>query len=98
MTVNDAAMADLIRTAGAAVVGPSNVVEHDVIMMAEDMSFMHEERPGGYALVGTRSGDATAFPNHSPRFEIDEEALVVGHDLMVALACSGDSSAGLDPH
>jgi amidohydrolase len=92
MTVNDAAMADLIRTAGAAVVGPSNVVEHDVIMMAEDMSFMHEERPGGYALVGTCGGDATAFPNHSPRFEIDEEALVVGHDLMVALALGGGSS------
>jgi amidohydrolase len=85
MTVNDAAMADAIRAAGSIAVGASNVVEHDVIMMAEDMAFMHEERPGGYALVGTRSGEATAFPNHSARFEIDEDALVVGYDLMVAL-------------
>lgn len=54
--------------------------------MAEDMAFMHEQRPGGYALIGTRGGEATAFPNHSARFEIDEDALVVGHDLMVALA------------
>jgi amidohydrolase len=89
MTVNDPAMADIIRTAGAVAVGAPNVIEHDVIMMAEDMSFMHEQRPGGYALVGTRSSAATAFPNHNARFEIDEDALVVGHDLMVALACGG---------
>ncbi len=87
MTVNDPAMADAIRAAGRIAVGAANIVEHDVIMMAEDIAFMHEQRPGGYALVGTRSGEATAFPNHSPRFEIDEDALVVGHDLMVALAC-----------
>jgi amidohydrolase len=89
VTVNDALMADVIRSAGAATVGTHNVVEHDVIMMAEDMSFMHEERPGGYALVGTRGSDATAFPNHNARFDIDEDALVVGHDLMVEIACPG---------
>ncbi len=86
MTVNDPAMADVIRAAGAAAVGAGNVVEHDVIMMAEDMSFMHAERPGGYALVGTRGGESTAFPNHNARFDIDEDALVVGHDLFVAIA------------
>ncbi|MGD0472948.1 MAG: M20 family metallopeptidase [Candidatus Velthaea sp.] len=86
MTVNDPAMADLVRAAGTRAIGAKNVLEHEVIMMAEDMAFMHEQRPGGYALVGTRSSDATAFPNHSPRFEIDEHALVVGHDLMVELA------------
>ena len=62
MTVNDPGAADVIRAAGAATVGAHNVVEHDVIMMAEDMSFMHEQRPGGYALVGTRSGDRRPSP------------------------------------
>jgi amidohydrolase len=91
MTVNDPAMADLVRAAGREVVGSPNVIEHDVITMAEDMSFMHEERPGGYFLVGTRNGDATAFPNHNARFDIDEDALLVGHDLMVAIACGSAS-------
>ncbi len=86
MLVNDPAMADVMRAAGAAATGAANVVEHDVIMMAEDMSFMHEQRPGAYALVGTRGGPATAFPNHNARFDIDEDALLVGHDLFVALA------------
>ncbi len=86
MTVNEPVMSDAIRAAGRAVLGPANVVEHDVIMMAEDMSFMHAERPGGYFLVGTRSGDATAFPNHNARFDIDEDALLVGHEVLIALA------------
>ncbi len=87
MTVNDPAMADLIRVAGAATVGAPNVIEHDIIMMAEDMSFMLAERPGAYALVGSRGSDATAFPNHNARFDIEEDALVVGHDLLVEIAC-----------
>lgn len=88
MTVNDPAAAAVVRAAGEAVLGRENVVEHDVIMMAEDMSFMHEQRPGGYFLVGSRGGEATAFPNHNARFDIDEDALVVGHDVFVEIACS----------
>jgi amidohydrolase len=88
MTVNDPGQAQRIRAAGRAAVGAGNVVEHDVITMAEDMSFMHEERPGGYALVGSRGGEATAFPNHNARFDIDEDALLVGHDLFVEIACA----------
>jgi metal-dependent amidase/aminoacylase/carboxypeptidase family protein len=53
------------------------------------MSFMHQERPGGYALIGTRGGDSTGYPNHNARFDIDEDALVVGHDLFVAIALAG---------
>jgi amidohydrolase len=85
-TVNDPAMSELIRAAGRIAIGAESVVEHDVIMMAEDMSFFHERIPGGYFLVGTRGGDSTAFPNHNARFDLDERALTVGHDVMVALA------------
>ncbi len=31
---------------------PENVVEHDIVMWAEDMSFMQEQRPGAYFIVG----------------------------------------------
>jgi metal-dependent amidase/aminoacylase/carboxypeptidase family protein len=95
MTVNDPAMADAIRAAGAVAAGSAGVVEHAVIMMAEDMSFMHEQRPGGYALVGTCGGATTAYPNHNARFDIDEDALVVGHDLMVALACGSEPGVAI---
>lgn len=93
LTANDPAMADVIRAAAATVLGPRNVLESDVMMMAEDMSFMHEARPGGYFLVGTRADEATAYPNHSARFDIDEAALQIGHDIFVEIGCTGEAAA-----
>ncbi len=84
-TVNDAQVNDLVRHAGSAVLGQDNVVEHDIVMWAEDMSFMQEQRPGAYFLVGSRGSDATAYPHHNARFDIDERALEVGYKMMVRL-------------
>ena len=46
----------------ARLLGPENVVEHDIVMWAEDMSFMQELRPGAYFIVGSRGGEASSFP------------------------------------
>jgi amidohydrolase len=92
MTVNDLRCNDAIRRVGAHVVGAEGVIEHDVVLMAEDMSFMHERVPGGYFIVGTRGGEATAYPNHNARFDIDEDSLVTGHAMMVGLGLSGDAA------
>jgi amidohydrolase len=91
MTVNNAGCNATIRHVGAQVLGAACVIEHDVVLMAEDMSFMHERVPGGYFIVGTRGGEATAYPNHNARFDIDENSLVVGHAMMVGLGLSGDA-------
>jgi metal-dependent amidase/aminoacylase/carboxypeptidase family protein len=53
------------------------------------MSFMQEERPGAYFIVGSRGGIDTAFPHHNARFDIDERALDVGYRMMVALGLEG---------
>ena len=74
---------------GRAVLGPENVVEHDIVMWAEDMSFMQNERPGAYFIVGSRGGLDTSFPHHNARFDIDERALDVGYRMMVALGLRG---------
>jgi len=50
------------------------------------MSFMQNERPGAYFIVGSRGGETTAVPHHSASFDIDERALDVGYRMMVALA------------
>jgi amidohydrolase len=88
-TVNDRAMNDVVREVGRATLGPEHVVEHDIVMWAEDMSFMQEQRPGAYFIVGARGGESTAFPHHNARFDIDERALTVGYDMMVALGLRG---------
>jgi len=88
-TVNSREINDVVREVGRAELGAENVVEHDIVMWAEDMSFMQEERPGAYFIVGSRGGDATGFPHHNARFDIDERALDVGYRMMVALGLRG---------
>ncbi len=88
-TVNDRATNDVVREVGRATLGDAQVVEHDIVMWAEDMSFMQEQRPGAYFIVGARGGEATSFPHHNARFDIDEGALEVGYRMMVALGLRG---------
>ncbi len=88
-TVNARAANDLVREVGRRELGPEAVVEHDIIMWAEDMSFMQEVRPGAYFVVGSRGGAQSAFPHHNARFDIDERALETGYRMMVALGLQG---------
>jgi amidohydrolase len=88
-TVNDRATNDIVREVGRATLGPEHVIEHDIVMWAEDMSFMQEQRPGAYFIVGARGGESTSFPHHNARFDIDERALEVGYEMMVALGLRG---------
>jgi amidohydrolase len=88
-TLNHKAPNDIVRAIGAATLGAENVIEHDVVMWAEDMAFMQEVRPGAYFIVGARGGEATSFPHHNARFDIDERSLEVGYQMMVALGLHG---------
>ena len=75
-TVNDAATNDVVREVARALAAPADVVDpHPIVMWSEDMSFMQQQRPGAYFLVGARGGDVGLEPHHSARFDIDERAL-----------------------
>jgi amidohydrolase len=89
-TVNDRTINDVVRAVGLAELGNENVVDgHDIVMWAEDMSFMQEQRPGAYFIVGARGGESTSFPHHNARFDIDERCLEVGYTMMVGLGLRG---------
>lgn len=89
-TVNDPVMSEIVREVGRDVLGAENVVEnHDIVMWAEDMSYMLEERPGSYFIVGARGQERGVFPQHNARYDIDETALDVGFKMMVALGLRG---------
>jgi amidohydrolase len=88
-TVNDRLTNDIVREVGRAVLGDACVVEHDIVMWAEDMSFMQEQRPGAYFIVGARGGETSAFAHHNAKFDIDERSLDVGYKMMVALGLRG---------
>ncbi|HEX3671019.1 MAG TPA: amidohydrolase [Candidatus Cybelea sp.] len=88
-TVNDRAMNDVVRVVADRVVGAGNVVDpHPLVTWSEDMSFMQQQRPGAYFLLGARGPNALE-PHHSAHFDIDERALEVGFSMMVALGLHG---------
>lgn len=89
-TVNDAAMNEIVREVGEQALGHQNVVfPHDIVMWAEDMAFMLQERPGAYFLVGARGAEKGTYPQHSAHYDIDERALEVGYKMMVGLGLHG---------
>lgn len=89
-TINDPAMNAIVREVGAQVVGAENVVyPHDIVMWAEDMAFMQQERPGAYFIVGVRGDGLGLEPQHSARYDIDERALDIGFQMMMGLALRG---------
>ncbi|MBV8489287.1 MAG: M20/M25/M40 family metallo-hydrolase, partial [Candidatus Eremiobacteraeota bacterium] len=89
-TVNDPAMNDVVRAVARETVGEENVVDpHEIIMWAEDMSFMQEQRPGAYFVVGVRGPEKGIEPQHNARYDIDESALEIGFKMMVGIGLSG---------
>lgn len=84
-TVNASEPNDVVRALVRKQFGPEALVEHDIVMWAEDMSFMQELRPGAYFIVGSRGSEASGFPHHNARFDIDERSLDVGYQMMVGL-------------
>jgi amidohydrolase len=89
-TVNDRAMNDVAREVAAQTLGAANVVDpHDIVLWSEDMSFMMQQRPGAYFLVGVRGPQHGTHPQHSSRYDIDERALETGFKMLIALALRG---------
>jgi amidohydrolase len=86
-TVNDAAMAALVREVAAEVVGADGVIEADRRMGAEDFSYFLEQRPGCFWFVGTRNSErGLTWGGHHPKFDIDEEAMAIGIETMCRVA------------
>ena len=54
-----------------------NIVDMEPSMGAEDFSYFLLEKPGTYFRVGSQNEDeATHYPHHHPKFDIDERALL----------------------
>jgi amidohydrolase len=89
VTVNDAGVNAIVRGVAGRIAGAGNVIDpYEIVMWSEDMSFMQQQRPGAYFLIGAR-GDSAREPHHSAYFDIDERALEVGFEMMVALGLHG---------
>ena len=85
--INDAAIADLVRSVALSVVEtPAGVVPECQTMGGEDVSFFLQAVPGCYFFLGAANPDkGLAYPHHHPRFDFDETALGVGVETFVRI-------------
>ncbi|PLW82035.1 amidohydrolase [Kineobactrum sediminis] len=77
-------MPTLVRAAGE-----GRVVEGNLITGAEDFSYYQQEIPGLFLMLGVGDPDvprAQRPSNHSPLFDADEDALIVGVRTLVGFA------------
>jgi amidohydrolase len=89
VTINDPELTEAIVPTLAKVAGPAHLTLVPKTAGAEDFSFFQRIVPGVFFFVGvTPPGvdPATAAPNHSPRFFVDENALVVGVRALAQVA------------
>lgn len=84
---NDEALSLRARQRISDYVGEDKVVDLDLWMAAEDFAFYTHEVPGCFYRLGTRNEAKDIVHGlHTPRFNIDEEALQVSTGLMAWLA------------
>jgi amidohydrolase len=87
-TINDAALtAEMLPTLKQVTQGKTVLAPK--LSASEDFSEYQKKVPGMFFFLGATSAGkdpASAPPNHSPKFEIDEAALAVGARAMTALA------------
>jgi amidohydrolase len=82
--VNDARVAALVREAAVAVVGEANLIENARTTTSEDFASFAAKVPACFFHVGSAGADAA--PHHHPRFDIDEEAMVIGLEILCGAA------------
>jgi len=81
--VNDEAMTALVAGAAAGIVGEPNVLRNARMLGGEDFACFLQRVPGCFAWVGCGNAEkGVGAPHHSPRFDIDEEAMLIGAELL----------------
>ena len=84
---NDAMLTERISKVAEKLVGTENVVEMPIRMGAEDFSFYGHHSAASFFRLGTGNvSKGTTISVHNPKFDIDEDALVVGSSVLAEMA------------
>ena len=82
--------ATLMLPAGAALAQNSDpeveeVVEVEAQSPSEDFAYYLQEKPGSFFYVGAQPKDKDWYPHHHPKFDIDENSLLISAKSMAAV-------------
>jgi amidohydrolase len=97
VTVNDPKLTARMLPTLERVAGAENIVLRDRVMGAEDFSFFAQRVPGLFIFLGgsPKGADLTKVAyNHSPRFYVDESALLLGVRALTHLTLDYMNGAG----
>ncbi|NRS50364.1 M20 family metallopeptidase [Brevibacillus sp. HB2.2] len=73
----------IAREAAIAAFGAGRVESMKPLMGGEDFSYYLEKVPGAYLFVGAGNPEKLAtYPHHHPRFDIDEDAMLIAGELL----------------
>lgn len=85
-TINSEAEAAAAAGAAAEVLGPGNVVDDCVpIMASEDFGYMLQAKPGCYLLLGNGGEGPGGCGLHSPDYDFNDEILPLGAEIWLKL-------------
>ena len=91
---NDPTTTQSARAAATAYLGAENIVDLDLWMGAEDFAYYSHEVPSCFYRLGTgNSVKGTTLGVHTPKFNIDEDAIELGIGLMAWIALNQLASA-----
>lgn len=68
------------------ILGENQLLKVKPSMGGEDFSYYTNEIPGVFFRLGTNGSEDTSYPNHHPKFNVDEEALPYGSAILVQFA------------
>ena len=85
-TYNDKALSEIAKGSVGKVMGERAAIEIPKVMGGEDFSFYLEEKPGVFGLLGGDHMDRENYPNHSPKFNPNEQALPLGAGVYAQFA------------
>ena len=85
--INNADYSKVIGEAGAIVLGKDNVITVNPVMGGEDFSYYLEKVPGAFYFIGVGNTEkGIVYPQHHPKYDIDEDALGYGMEIMTTAA------------
>lgn len=86
-TVNDPEMSAIGEEAVRKVAGEDGNITFEKTTGGEDFGFFSEHCPTAFAFVGSKNEDKVPlYPHHHPKFDIDEDALLISSSLYAQYA------------
>ncbi len=86
-TINDPVISQIARKALTKIYGDEILIEAPKVMPGEDFAHLCGVAPGVIAFLGTGNKEKeTTYPLHHEKFNIDEDALVIGTSLHAQFA------------